>query len=71
MLAEGRARGDVAPERDLEFLSELAVAAYLGIVINWVSLPDYPLRERLASLADLVGDALAGASRSPHREESR
>ena len=31
----------------LAFLSELAVAAYLGILINWVTLPDYPLRERL------------------------
>jgi AcrR family transcriptional regulator len=60
MLAEGRARGDVAPDRDLAFLSELVLAAWLGIVINWVTLPDYPIRERLASLADLIGDAIAG-----------
>ena len=59
MLAEGRARGDVAPDRDLAFLSELVLASWLGIVINWVTLPAYPIRERLASLADLVGDALA------------
>jgi len=62
ILEEGRARGDVAPDRDLAFLSELAVAAYLGIIINWVTLPDYPLRERLASLAALVGEAVAGVA---------
>jgi AcrR family transcriptional regulator len=64
MLAEGRARGDVAPDRDLAFLSELVLAAWLGIVINWVTLPDYPIRERLASLADLIGDAIAGQASS-------
>jgi AcrR family transcriptional regulator len=62
MLEEGRARGDVAPDRDLDFLSELAVAAYLGIIINWVTLSDYPLRERLASLADLVSESLSGVA---------
>ena len=49
LLEEGLARGDVAPDRDIELLTEIAVAAYLGIIINWVTLPDYPLRKRLRS----------------------
>ena len=60
MLDEGRARGDVAPDRDIAFLSELVLASWLGILINWVTLPDYPIRERLGSLADLVADAIGG-----------
>jgi AcrR family transcriptional regulator len=62
MLEEGRARGEVAADRDLEFVTELVVAAYLGIVINWVTLPDYPIRERLASLAALISESIAGSA---------
>lgn len=47
LFADGVARGDLPPGGDLEFVTDLAVATYLGIVINWVTLPDYPLRERL------------------------
>jgi len=47
LLDDGVARGDVAPGADLEFVVDLAVATYLGIIINWVTQPDYPLRDRL------------------------
>src|SRR5262245_37420026 len=53
LIEDGIASGDIAPRRDVEFLAELAVAAYLGIIINWVTLPDYPLRERLQQLAEV------------------
>ena len=50
----------MAADRDLEFLTEMMVASYLGMIVNWVTLPDYPLRKRLSALADLVGEAIAG-----------
>ncbi len=58
LLQDGLARGDVQPERDVEFISELGVAAFLGTIINWVTLPNYPLRERLRSLAEVGAELL-------------
>ena len=52
LLDDGVARGDVAPGGDLEFIADLAVATYLGIIINWVTQPGYPLRERLCLAAE-------------------
>ena len=58
LFEEGRARGEFAPDRDVGFLSELGAAAYLGIIINWVTLPNYPLRERLRQVAELADELL-------------
>jgi AcrR family transcriptional regulator len=52
LFEDGVARGDVARGSELEFVTDLAVATYLGIIINWVTLPDYPLRERLRRAAE-------------------
>ena len=52
LLDDGVARGDVARGSDMDFVIDLAVATYLGIIINWVVLPDYPLRERLRLAAE-------------------
>ena len=67
---QGLAQGDITPDRDLGFLTELGVAAYLGIILNWVTLPDYPLRERLQQLADIAEELLANGPSSP-RDEGR
>jgi AcrR family transcriptional regulator len=61
---QGLAQGDIAPDRDVGFLTELGVAAYLGIIINWVTLPDYPLRERLRQLADIAEELLTNGATS-------
>jgi AcrR family transcriptional regulator len=37
--------------RERDFLADMAVATYSGILINWVSRSDYPLRERLLAAA--------------------
>ncbi len=65
MLEDGVARGDIDPDHNLEFYAELAVATYLGILINWVTLPNYPLRERLLQLAEVGRNALARRSSPP------
>ncbi len=56
---QGLAQGDVSPSRDVAFLAEIGGAAYFGIVMNWVTLPEYPLRERLRQLADIAEELLA------------
>jgi AcrR family transcriptional regulator len=65
LLEDGIARGDVAPGGDLEFVTDLAVAAYLGMIINWVTVTDYPLRERLLLAAE------SGASMLEHWPTAR
>ena len=44
--------------REHEFLADMAVATYTGILINWVSRSGYPLRERLLAAARLLSSAL-------------
>ena len=44
--------------REREFLADMAVATYTGILINWVSRSDYPLRERLLAAAKLLAGAM-------------
>ena len=70
LLEDGVARGDVAPGGDLEFVADLAVATYLGIIINWVTQPDYPLRERLLLAAEFGGGMLANGP-TPRCEKGR
>jgi AcrR family transcriptional regulator len=50
------AGGGDRSERD--FLADMAVAIYSGILINWVSRSDYPLRERLLAAARLLSGAM-------------
>jgi len=59
LFEDGVARGDVTSGGDLEFVTDLAVATYLGIIINWVTLPDYPLRQRLRLAAESGAGLLA------------
>jgi len=69
LLEDGVARGDVAPGADYEFVTDLAVAAYLGMIINWVTLPGYPLRERLLHAAD-AGAAILQNGLHPRSEKA-
>jgi AcrR family transcriptional regulator len=68
---QGLAQGDIATDRDVVFLTELGVAAYLGILVNWVTLPNYPLRERLRQLADIAEELLANGAALPSDGERR
>jgi AcrR family transcriptional regulator len=68
---QGLAQGDIATDRDVVFLTELGVAAYLGILVNWVTLPNYPLRERLRQLADISEGLLANSAALPSDGERR
>lgn len=58
LLEDAIARGELAPGLDVAFHAELAVATHTGILINWVSQPDYPLRERLLATARFLARSL-------------
>ena len=70
LIDEGVASGDITPGRDTAFLAELGVAAYLGIIISWVTVPNYPLRDRLRMLAE-VGAELLEHRFTPATEKGR
>jgi AcrR family transcriptional regulator len=58
-------------ERDA-ILSEIGVAAFVGIILNWVTIPNYPLRERLRQLTDVAIQVVAhrpAPALAPAREE--
>jgi AcrR family transcriptional regulator len=44
--------------RARDFLTDMAVAIYSGIMMNWLGRSDYPLRERLFAAARLLSDAI-------------
>jgi AcrR family transcriptional regulator len=44
--------------RARDFLTDMAVATYTGIMMNWLGRSDYPLRERLFAAARLLSDAI-------------
>jgi AcrR family transcriptional regulator len=58
MLREAAARGEVGNAHGVEFLTEMAVGVFTGIVLNWASLDGYPLRDRLAEAAEFLGAAI-------------
>ena len=58
MLREAAARGELGNAHGVEFLSEMAVGVFTGILLNWVSLDGYPLRDRLAEAAEFLGRAI-------------
>jgi AcrR family transcriptional regulator len=70
LFEDGVVRGDVVRGGDLEFVTDLAVATYLGIIINWVTLPDYPLRDRLRLAAE-SGAGMLGQWPPHHEKGSR
>lgn len=47
------------PAYSVEFLTEVAVSCFGGVMTNWASQPDYPLREKLVELNAFLGSLLA------------
>jgi len=62
-LEEGRRRGEIGADVDLETLNEIVVGAWYSMFLSWVHYDDYPLCERASS----VGRFLSGAIRSSRK----
>ena len=65
LLADGRARGEIAPALDLRAATEIVCHTYLGIVHAWRMDDAYPAAERLDASARLLADMLSAGSPPP------
>jgi AcrR family transcriptional regulator len=61
LLRDAMERGELASDFDVDFFAEICVASYTGIIINWVSLPTYPLRARLLATSRFLAQAIAAS----------
>lgn len=59
ILRDGQARGDVRSDESAEFLTEMALGCFFTVMNNWVNLPRYPVKDRLAQTARFLGEAIA------------
>ncbi len=59
LLCEGRARGDVGDALAVEDQSDLVTGAFIGVVLQWLNEPGYPLAVRLEATAQFLASALA------------
>jgi len=50
---------DLTREHDVAFLTEMVVAVFAAILLNWKSLDGYPLREHLEEAARFIGRAIS------------
>ena len=58
LLSDGVVRGEVTDRYSVEFLAEMAIGLFHDIMLNWVSLDDYPVEDRLREAADFVAHAV-------------
>jgi AcrR family transcriptional regulator len=63
LLADGAAAGDLTRDHDVAFLTEMVVAVFAGILLNWQSVEGYPLREHLEEAAQFLGRAITREAR--------
>lgn len=50
---------DLTRDHDVVFLTEMVVAAFASILLDWQSLEDYPIREHLEEAARFLGRAIS------------
>jgi len=59
LLEDGAAVGELTTEHGATFLTEMVVAAFTSILLNWQSVEGYPLREHLDEAARFLGRAIS------------
>jgi AcrR family transcriptional regulator len=59
LLEDGAAAGELTTEHDAAFLTEVVVAAFISILLNWQSVEGYPLGEHLDEAARFLGRAIS------------
>ncbi len=50
-------RGNRSSDHDIDTLTEIVVGTFYALMLNWVSLDDYPLRERSAAAGRFLAEA--------------
>ncbi len=51
-------RSELRPGYDIEVLTEMVVGAYYVLMLNWVSLDNYPLHERAAAAGEFLANSI-------------
>lgn len=49
---------ELKPGYDIEVLTEMVVGTFYVLMLNWVSLDDYPLQERAAAAGDFLAESI-------------
>jgi AcrR family transcriptional regulator len=70
LVADGQRRGELRRDVDAAFLAELAAAAHVAALVNWLHDPRYPLDARMCQAAAVIAGGLRPASEPdvPRRE---
>jgi len=63
LLEDGAALGELTPEHEPAFLTEMVVAAFTSVLLNWQSIDGYPVREHLEEAARFLGRAISKGRR--------
>ncbi|MGI9591809.1 MAG: TetR/AcrR family transcriptional regulator [Myxococcota bacterium] len=63
ILRDGQGSGDVRRDHPVQFLTEMVVGCFGGVMSNWLHLPDYPVKDRLAATAAFLGEAISPPDR--------
>jgi AcrR family transcriptional regulator len=63
LLEDGAAAGELTKEHDVAFLTEMAVGAFIAILLNWQSVEGYPIRRHLDEAARFIGRAISRGAR--------
>lgn len=58
LIAAGQLAGELRRDVDAAFLAELAGAAHVAALANWLNDPRYPLDARMCQAAAVIGDGL-------------
>jgi AcrR family transcriptional regulator len=59
LLEDGAAAGELTPDHDVAFLTEMVVGVFSAVLINWQSFEDYGLGEHLEEAARFLGKAIS------------
>lgn len=59
LLRDGVKAGDVTTAHPVSVLAEVVGGSFYALMLNWVSIDDFPVRSRARKIAEFLGDALA------------
>jgi AcrR family transcriptional regulator len=71
LLEDGAALSELTIDHDVAFLTEMVLAAFISILLNWQSVEGYPLGEHLDEAARFLGRAISRTDRLARKERSR
>jgi AcrR family transcriptional regulator len=63
LLEDGAAVGDLTPDHDVAFLTEMVAGTFMTILLNWQSVEGYPLREHLEEASRFLARAVSPSDR--------